>query len=158
MRHPALVLTIGALGIALSVAAQSKPNFAGIWISVPDPMAPSSETRLVIEQSPAELVMEHQSQAGPYKLLYKLDGSETTNTIPGRVGRGAAATATSVAAWEGNTLVIKTTIPRGTPPDVRTIRYRQVLSIESDGRLVIEQSASLAGGPTQTNRQVYRKK
>ncbi|HYN05868.1 MAG TPA: hypothetical protein VES67_00620 [Vicinamibacterales bacterium] len=158
MKQPALALAIGALGIALSAAAQSKPNFAGIWISVPDPASRGSETQLVIEQTAGELVIEHQSQAGPYKLLYKLDGSETTNTIPGRVGRGAAATATSVAAWEGNTLVIKTNIPRGTPPDVRTIRYREVLSIESDGRLVIEQSASLADGPTQTNRQVYRKK
>ena len=153
-----LALAIGAVGIALSVAAQSKTNFAGVWVSVPDPASPSAETELVIRQTDAELVMERQSSAGPYKLTYKLDGSETTNTIPGRGGAAANATATSVAAWEGNRLVIKTNIARGTPPDVRTIRYREVLSIESDGRLVIEQSASLAGGPTQTNRQVYRKK
>lgn len=153
-----LALAIGAVGIALSVAAQSKPNFAGAWVSVPDPASPAAETELVIRQTDAELVMERQSSAGPYKLIYKLDGSETKNTIPGRGGAAADATAMSVAAWDGTRLVIKTNIPRGTPPDVRTIRFREVLSIESDGRLVIEQSASLAGGPTQTNRQVYRKK
>ena len=153
-----LTLALAAFALMGSVAAQSKPHFAGIWISAPDPASPGPERQLVIEQTAFELVMEHQSQAGPYKLLYKLDGSETTNTIPGRVGRGAAATATSVAAWDGNKLVIKTNIPRGTPPDVRTIRYREVLSIESDGRLVIEQSASVDDGPAQTNRQVYRKK
>jgi hypothetical protein len=140
-------------------AAQSKPSFAGTWISVPDPGSRVPETQLVIEQTEYELVIEHPSQAGPYKLIYKLDGSQTTNLIPGRVGRGAAATTTSVAAWEGAKLVIRTTIPRGTPPQVFTIRYRQELSIDPQGRLVIDQSAALdGGGPAETNRITYRKK
>jgi hypothetical protein len=152
---------VAALVLALVTlaSAQAKPNFAGVWVSVPDPASPGPETQLVIEHTAAELVMEQPSQAGPYKLLYKLDGSETTNTIPGRVGRGAAATATSVAAWDGNKLVIKTNIPRGLPPQVRTIRYREVLSIDAEGRLVIEQSASLDdGAPAETRRMVYRKR
>jgi hypothetical protein len=152
---------VAALVLALVTLApaQAKPNFAGVWVSVPDPASPGPETQLVIEHTAAELVMEQPSQAGPYKLLYKLDGSETTNTIPGRVGRGAAATATSVAAWDGNKLVIKTNIPRGLPPQVRTIRYREVLSIDAEGRLVIEQSASLDdGAPAETRRMVYRKR
>ena len=137
-------------------SAQSKPNFAGVWVSVPDPASPGPETQVVIEHTAAELVREQPSPAGPYKLRYKLDGSETTNTIP---GRGAAATATSVAAWDGNKLVIKTNIPRGMPPQVRTIRYREVLSIDAEGRLVIEQSASLDdGAPAETRRMVYRKR
>jgi hypothetical protein len=154
-----LALAIGALGIGLSVAAQSKPNFAGVWVSVPDPASPAPETELVIRQTDGELVMERQSSAGRYKLTYKLDGSETTNTIPGRGGPAANATATSVAAWDGTKLVIKTNIPRGAPPQVRTIRYRQVLSLEANGRLVIEQSATLDdGAPPETNRIVYRRR
>lgn len=149
---------VAALVLALvtMASAQSKPNFAGVWVSVPDPASPGPETQVVIEHTAAELVREQPSPAGPYKLRYKLDGSETTNTIP---GRGAAATAKSVAAWDGNKLVIKTNIPRGMPPQVRTIRYREVLSIDAEGRLVIEQSASLDdGGPAETRRMVYRKR
>ena len=153
--NPGAVAVIALALVTLS-SAQSKPNFAGAWVSIPDPASPGPETQLVIEHTAAELVMEQQSQAGPYKLRYKLDGSETTNTIP---GRGAAATATSVAAWDGNRLVIKTNIPRGLPPQVRTIRYREVLSIDAEGRLVIEQSASLDdGAPAETRRMVYRKR
>jgi hypothetical protein len=140
-------------------AAQSKPNFAGTWISVPEPGSAATQTQLVIEQTDFELVIEHQSQAGPYKQIYKLDGSETTNLSPGRVGRGAAATTKSTAGWDGAKLVIKTTIPRGTPPQVFTIRYRQELSIDSQGRLIVEQFASLdGGGPAETQRLTYRKK
>lgn len=154
-RKPEAVAVV-VLALAALAAAQSKPNFAGSWISVPDPASPGSETRLTIEQSTAELVIEHQSPSGPYKVVYKLDGSETTNTIP---GRSAAATATSVAAWDGNKLVIKTNIPRGTPPQVRTIRFREVLSIDAEGQLVIEQAASLdAAAPPETRRTVYRKR
>jgi hypothetical protein len=165
MKTVAISLTLGVIATVGLATAQSKPNFAGVWVSVPDPASPGPETQLVIEHTAAELVIEQPSQAGPYKLRYRLDGSETTNTIPGRVGRvgrvgrGAAATATSVAAWDANKLVIKTNIPRGLPPQVRTIRYREVLSIDAEGRLVIEQSASLDdGAPAETRRMVYRQR
>lgn len=159
LKTVAIWLTIGAIATGGVAAAQSKPNFAGVWVSVPDPASPAPETQLVIEHTAGELVMEHPSPSGPYRLVYKLDGSATTNTIPGRVGRGDAATATSVAAWDGNRLVIRTDIPRGIPPQVRTIRYREVLSIDAEGRLVIEQSASLDdAAPPETRRIVYRKR
>ena len=81
--HAALTL---ALGILLSAAtlAQS-PNFAGKWAIVPDPAAQGGFGGLgqsaVIKQDATTLTITRTTQMGEVTSVYKLDGSESKNTL-----------------------------------------------------------------------------
>ncbi len=152
----ALTLAIGATALVAAVAAQSRPNFAGVWVHVPEPGRGPSVGQMVIRHTPTELVLERESPAGPQKTVYKLDGTPSTNRVPSR--SGPPTVTTSTAAWEGNTLVIHTPLTRGEPPNTRTIQFKQVISLSPEGRLVIDQTASLNdGAPAETNRLVFQK-
>jgi hypothetical protein len=144
------------IALAGSVAAlQSRPNFAGAWVPIPEAGTDPRATEITIRQTTAEFVIE---SASGRKFVYKLDGSRSINSIPERGGDPPSVTE-STAAWEGNKLVVQTTISRGVAPDVRTIHFKSVYFLDADGRLILEESARLAeGGPTDTRRLVYRKK
>jgi hypothetical protein len=61
-----------------------------------------------------------------YTLTYKLDGSESKNTTPGRQG-GAGTESVAKAAWENNTIVINITQTMNTGPSM-TVQGKQVVS------------------------------
>jgi hypothetical protein len=151
MRRTALTLAIAAAGLS----AQSKPSLAGAWVPVPEAGTDPRATEITIRQTPAELVIE---SASGRKMTYKLDGSPSSNTIPER-GGDPPTVAASTAAWDGSKLVIQTAISRGVAPNIRTIHFKTVYFLDADGRLILEESASLAeGGPTDTRKVVFRKK
>ena len=155
MRTTVFALAIAATALAGLAAAQSKPNFAGAWTPVPDAGTDPRATAITIHQTTAELVIEG---ASGRKSTYKLDGSPSTNTIPER-GGDPPTVAVSNAAWDGNKIVIQTQITRGVAPNLRTIHYRQVYSLDADGRLILEESATLGdGGPTDTRKVVFKRK
>jgi len=93
----------------------------------------------------------------PLTFSYRLDGSETRNTV--RMGRGLQVQ-TSKTAWDGNTLIITTThtyadAVSGAPMTTEVIRR---LSLESPTSLVVETiRAAVPGGEASTVRTVYRK-
>lgn len=151
----ALALAMTAAALAGLTAAQAKPNLAGAWTPVPDAGTDPRVTGITIRQTQSELVIENVSGR---KSTYKLDGSTSSNTIPERAGEPPTV-AVSIAGWDGNKLVIQTKITRGVAPNLRTIHYRQVYTLEADDRLILEESATLGdGGPTDTRKVVYKKK
>ncbi len=93
----------------------------------------------------------------PTRFVYRLDGTESRNTI--NMGRGPQEQV-SKTAWDGSRLVITTThrfsAPRGGEP--MTSETRQVLSLESPAVLVVETTRSaVMGGQPSTTKTTYRK-
>ena len=93
----------------------------------------------------------------PMRFTYKLDGSESRNTI--NIGRGPQELA-SKAARQDASLVITTTFRFSHPESGRaeTIEVSQVLSLDPSGSLVITTTRSgFAGGPPSTSTTTYKK-
>jgi arylsulfatase len=160
--------------IAASVAAQKPANFSGRWTLVPESAAATGVARsapaigtgwgseVSIEQDAATLTIEFATYARydmqpPTRLVYRLDGTESRNTI--NVGRGPQEQV-STAAWDGTKLTL-TTVREFTdashdkPMQMRT---SQTLSLESPDRLVVETTHGAAlGGRPSTSRSIYKK-
>jgi hypothetical protein len=125
-------LVASALTIAFGAAdlsAQAKPDFAGKWVlepaaaAAPAAGAPAGGGRggrggglgqaLTVTQDATTLTLDYTAGGPtptPVKLVYKLDGSPNSNSVP---ARGEMVVQTSKAAWEGSTLVITTTTANG---------------------------------------------
>lgn len=167
-------LTISALALFLAVPslvwAQAKPDFSGTWTfdeakSDPAParagggggggggrgggrMGGAPATAMTIKQTAAELSMDRTTPQGAQTVVYKLDGSESKNTI----GMGPA---TSKAVWDGAKLVISTTQTVQGRGGEMTIDSKEIYSV--DGKtLTIETTRNTPMG-TQTRKLVYTK-
>ncbi len=83
-------------------------------------------------------------------LVYKLDGSESKNTV---AGRGGQQEQVSKTMWMTNQLMITTKLDFGG----NTVEQTRTLSMEG-GNLVVEQSQpGRDGGAPQTQKLVYKK-
>jgi hypothetical protein len=148
-RAAVLVSALALVVYAAGLSAQAKPNFAGKWTMQMDPNAappaggggggcgrggrgggPVSGMEVTITQDANTLTIDKMQGQNPVKLTYKLDGSDSKNTVQ---GRGGAVEQTSKAAWEGSKLTITTTADMGRGP----MTTKQTLSIEG-GNLVAE--------------------
>jgi hypothetical protein len=88
-----LACTLG-LVLAPSVSGQKgKPNFSGTWV----PVSGGPEDAETITQDATTLTMAHPSEAGAHTMRYRLDGSETRNSVAGMV-------IISKASWDGDKL------------------------------------------------------
>jgi hypothetical protein len=166
--HKALTMTALALLLALPslVVAQAKPDFSGTWTfdeakSDPAParagggggrgggrMGGAPATAMTIKQTAGELSMDRTTAQGAQTVVYKLDGSESTNTI----GMGPA---TSKAMWDGNKLVITTTqTVQGRGGEI-TINSKDIYSVQGNV-LTIETTRTTPGGD-QTRKLIYTK-
>jgi hypothetical protein len=166
--HKALTMTALALLLALPslVLAQAKPDFSGTWTfdeakSDPAParagggggrgggrMGGAPATAMTIKQTAGELSMDRTTAQGAQTVVYKLDGSESTNTI----GMGPA---TSKAMWDGNKLVITTTqTVQGRGGEI-TINSKDIYSVQGNV-LTIETTRTTPGGD-QTRKLIYTK-
>jgi hypothetical protein len=166
--HKALTMTALALLLALPslVLAQAKPDFSGTWTfdeakSDPAParagggggrgggrMGGAPATAMTIKQTAGELSMDRTTAQGAQTVVYKLDGSESTNTI----GMGPA---TSKAMWDGNKLVITTTqTVQGRGGEI-TITSKDIYSVQGNV-LTIETTRTTPGGD-QTRKLIYTK-
>ena len=150
-----------------STAAQSRPDFSGVWRWVnppkprpatdlppgapplPETPPPPKHISTTIVQSATEMKVEYRSEReGREQVLtwdYKLDGSESVN----KVGRSLYRT---TAAWKGDVLVLTSTVPMEGQPDWR---ITDVYRIEN-GDLVIENTTVNFRG-TFSGKRVYRK-
>jgi hypothetical protein len=105
MRRVKAVLSAVAIGLmAVGVAAQTKPTFAGEWKLLVASGQSVPGVDLTVTQSATLMTVEGRDGV---KLTYKLDGSESKNMIPSRSG-GAPAVQVSKAMWAGNTIVVIT--------------------------------------------------
>jgi hypothetical protein len=167
MRALAIVL------IAAGVAGAQPASFSGRWVVAPDPVptaqrggrpAPANQgtgwgSDLTITQDATTLTVEYArfgrgDMQPPMKLVYRLDGSESRNTI--NVGRGPQEQV-SRAKWEGDRLIITTVHSFTVQGQAMTSETTRALSLEA-GSLVIETTYSaVRGGPASTVRSVYKK-
>ena len=85
-----------------------------------------------VKQTATDLTVERQMGENKVTATYKLDGTESKNSMMGR--GGAAVEAVSVAKWEGPALVIVTKTDMGNGPQESTQKWTlagSVLTIET---------------------------
>ena len=165
MRRVAAVLSTAAVLMwSVGVFAQAKPSFAGKWVREAPATPPAGGgggggggrqgggggggwgAENTITQDASTLTVEYTQGQNPVKLTYKLDGSESKNTMQ---GRGGAMEQVSKATWDGAKLKIVTTTQNG---DVT-----RVVGLEA-GNLVIETtSPGREGGAPMTTKATYKK-
>lgn len=169
MRYPVMEsILVAVLLSAMSLHAQTKPDFAGKWIAVPDktrsggsggcpPGARGLGEEFTLSHTPAVLAIKR--MAGPIQaqtlatFTYKLDGSESRNEVSG-------GEAISKASWNGQQLAIDTTTVFDTGGgDVATVTMKttQVLSLDSTGLLNVLTTLSCRDNAPATTTMVYRK-
>ena len=170
MTHRNILAAVAvALALVATTAAQAKTDFSGTWTfdeakSDPAParaggggggggrgrgrMGGAPATAMTIRQTAGELSMDRTTAQGSQTIVYKLDGSESTNTI----GMGPA---TSKAMWDGNRLVVTTTqTVQGRGGEI-TINSKEIYSVQGNV-LTIETTRTTPGGD-QTRKLVYTK-
>jgi hypothetical protein len=157
------------LGSAIGVHAQAKPDFSGKWTmdpaSAPAPPAGGGGgggrggrgggggpfgQEFAAKQDANTLTITRMQGDQAVVTTFNLDGSESKNTV---AGRGGPQEQVSKATWEGNRLVITTSVNFGG----NAVEQRRVLSMDG-GNLVIEQTnPGRGGGEPTTTKLVYKK-
>lgn len=169
------LLTAAALGVIMvlpSVAsAQAKTDLSGTWTfdeakSDPAParagggggggggrgggrMGGAPATAMTIKQTASDLSIDRTTAQGNQTAVYKLDGTESTNTI----GMGPAA---SKASWDGAKLVIATTQTiQGRGGNEVTVESKELYTRDGN-TLTIETTRTTPFG-TQNRKLIYTK-
>ena len=166
-----MLALIVSLALPVTGWAQAKTDFSGNWTfdeakSDPAPargggggggggggrgggrMGGAPATAMTIKQSATELTIDRTTAQGNQTAVYKLDGSDSTNTI----GPGPA---TSQASWDGPRIVIATKqTVQGRGGEI-TIAAKDVYSRDGN-TLVIETTRTTPGG-TQNRKLIYTK-
>ena len=173
MRRLTGLVTAAALVVATTAGmyAQAKPDFSGKWVmdpaSAPAPPAAAPDgggrgggrgggggagfgQEFTAKQDAKMLTITRAQGDQTITAMYMLDGSESKNTV---AGRGGQQEQVSKAMWDGNKLVITTTVNAGGTP----AEQKRVLSMEG-GNLVIEQTNPARGGGAPTTAKVVYKK
>lgn len=172
-RNFLIVAVVLMFGAAASLAAQAKPDFSGKWVMDPAsaPAAPAGGGggggggrgggrggggrggfggEFTAKQDATTLMIMQMQGGQEVTQTYKLDGSESKNTVG---GRGGPQEQVSKAAWDGSTLVITTQLNFGG----NTVEQKRMLSMEG-GNLVIETvQPGRDGGPGTPTKLVYKK-
>jgi hypothetical protein len=169
MKNALMAAFVLFLVLPPSVWAQGKPDLSGTWTfdeakSDPAParaggggggggrgggrMGGAPATAMTIKQSATELTMDRTTAQGAQTVVFKLDGSESKNTI----GPGPA---TSKAMWEGNKLVVTTTqTVQGRGGEI-TINSKDIYSVQGNV-LTIETTRTTPAGD-QSRKLIYTK-
>jgi hypothetical protein len=168
MRRITAALTIAATSvIAANLVAQPKPNFSGKWTLDPSASAAPAGAEggrgrgggitgwgqlFTATQDANTLTVEYTQGENPVKVVYKLDGSDSTNMMPRRQG-GEPIAQVSKAVWDGAKLNITTTVTFGG----NSFEIKRAVSLDA-GNLVLETTAPAFGGNTPTTtKAVYKK-
>lgn len=164
MKRITAVLSAAAVAMmAVGVLAQAKPNFAGKWMIEAPAGAPAGPgagggggrgfgggggwgQAPTITQDATTLTVEYTQGQNPVKLVYKLDGSESKNSVMGRGGQATEQVAK--ASWDGSNLKIVTTTQFGD--------QTRVVSLDA-GKLVLETTGMGRDGSPTTTKTIYNK-
>jgi hypothetical protein len=164
----AAALVLFAFGYA---SAQDHPNFSGSWTldpsSAPAPAGGAGGgggrggrgggggagfgQAFNAQQTDEALTISRMQGDQTVTLTYKLDGSESTNAVPGRGGEPQDQV--SKATWEGDKLAITTTLNFGG----NSVEQKRVLSMDGDDLVVEQTNPGRGGGEATTVRLVYKK-
>ena len=160
MKRVMLMALMTAVILPFPARAQTKADFSGTWTLDTAKSDPPPQGRgggggggggtQTIKQTANELSITSEGRGGPQTLVYKLDGSESTNQV---MGRGGAQTVKSTAKWDGSSLVIETTRDfNGT-----AITTKEVRRLDSGGKeMHVETTAQTPNGE-QKRKVVYTK-
>jgi hypothetical protein len=171
-----ITVVVSAVAVVLYMAAgayaQARPDFSGTWTMDPAsaPAPPGGGVgggrgggrgggggvgfgpEFTAKQDANALTITRMQGGQTITAAYRLDGSESKNSVPGRQG-GPPTEQVSKASWDGNRLVIVTTLDFGG----NRVEQRRVLSLEG-GNLAIEQTnPGFQGGAPTTVKVVYKK-
>lgn len=145
-------IAIYAVLFGVIAAAQGKASFTGTWkIGAPngDAFAASSMT---VAQTDKTLTVTSTSQMGEIKTIYNLDGTEAQSPLD---FNGNTIDRTTKAAWDGDTLVLTTTVNfNGT-----AIQEVRKWSLDAAGTLTEETTRPdfQGGGSPVTSKATYKK-
>ena len=144
---------------------QAAPDFSGTWVedaslrqttikppagSGPRAMAaPASD--LVVTQTPTTLTSERRFMTQVIRHTFKLDGKESVNL-------NGANTQTTRSHWDGKKLVTEGTSYSVTSQGEFTWIYREVHSLDANGRMVIEVTTTDEAGVKNVVTRVFNKK
>jgi hypothetical protein len=155
-----------AMAVTLATAltlAQAPPNFAGKWALVPDPNAAAGGggrggmggglgTEATITQDASTLTIARTTQMGSFTSTYKLDGSESRNTLN---FQGNSVDQLSTAKWDGGKLNVQTKMDFGG----NVVETSMVLSLDATGNLIVDTTRPdfQGGGGPITTKATYKK-
>ncbi len=160
MKH---ALTAAVLAFATAaMLAQAPPSFAGKWTLVADPnAAPAGGGRggmgglgqdATIVQDAPTLTITRTTPMGTFTSIYKLDGSESKNTLS--MG-GNSVDQVSRAKWDGGKLLVNTTMNF----NGNAVETSMVMSLDASGNLVVDTTRPdfQGGGAPITTKATYKK-
>ena len=155
-------ITRAALALALTLtgvvaAAAQTPNFSGKWAVVEAPGGGRGGfgglgQSAVIKQDAETMTITRTTQMGEFTSVYKLDGSESKNTL---TVQGNAIEQVSKAKWDGGTLRVDTSMSF----DGNPVQITMAMSLDPAGALVIESTRPdfQGGGGPITTKTTYKK-
>ena len=155
MRLARLTTALGAILLSAVASAQT-PNFAGKWTLVPNPAATGPGGGLgqeaIITQDASSITIKRTTQMGEITSTYKLDGSESKNTLN---FQGNAIEQISRTKWDGGTLKVDTTMSF----DGNPVQVTMSMSLDPSGNLLIESTRPdfQGGGAPVTTKATYKK-
>ena len=157
----ALTAVAVTLATALTLA-QAPPNFAGKWTLVPDPTAAAGGGRggmggglgpeANITQDASSLTIKRTTPMGEFTSTYKLDGSESRNTLN---FQGNSVDQLSIAKWDGPKLLVNTKMDFGG----NVVETSMVMTLDAAGNLVVDTTRPdfQGGGAPITTKATYKK-
>ena len=152
------VLTLAAFIAATTIAAaQAPPTFAGKWTLIPDPNAPGGGMgglgqEATITQDASTITITRTTQMGTFTSNYKLDGTESKNTLS---MQGNAIEQVSTAKWDAGKLRVNTKMDFGGNP----VELTMILALDPSGNLLVESTRPdfQGGGAPVTTKMSYKK-
>ena len=152
--HAALALAVSMLFSAATLAQST--NFAGKWAIVPDPAVQGGFGGLgqsaVIKQDATTLTITRTTQMGEVTSVYRLDGSESKNTLS---FQGNSIDQVSKTKWDGGTLHVDTSMNF----DGNQVNVTMAMSLDPAGNLVVVSTRPdfQGGGAPVTTKTSYKK-
>ncbi len=156
MHRSHAVHTLAPAVLLSTVTLAQTPNFTGKWAVVPDPSSRGPAGGLgqsaVIKQDATTLTITRTTQMGEMTSVYKLDGSESKNTLN---FQGNAIDQLSKVKWDGGTLKVDTTMSF----DGNPVNVTMALSLDASGNLVVVSTRPdfQGGGAPVTTKATYKK-
>ena len=161
-----MLLTAMVLVATVGAGAQAKVDFSGVWIHNEgllktthkvDPAAKSMGLKpppITITHSTASLVIQHDPPMPGWKAqryVYDLAGKKSVNY-------NGANILTTVSRWDGTKLVNEGTSYSETSQGESTLKWRETMSLDGKGRLLVETRTTDEAGTTHVVTQTYDRK
>jgi hypothetical protein len=159
MKRAGWIVLLCAL-FATPGAAQSRPDFNGVWTPTavkPDPKAAAGgsvglpPSDLTIQQTGTTLSMSRTYFERVTTQTFALDGSESTN-------KSGAVTRVTRSRWAGKALVTEGKASQVTSQGYAAWTFTETLSINPRGHLLVENRHVAADGTVTTSTQDYTRK